>query len=213
MPILSAQVRTDRAGRYLSQFCRHAAAMGDGDHAFRMRLHAGTAGRTVQVTAECSENGGTVTFGPWGRCILAADGDTLTLRIESTDEDGLGRIRDVVDRDLERFSRRDPVTLSWEPPDTPGPDAVPTGRTPTPPPRRGRPRTHRRTILLALVAVLAIALHMGLAGTAVADSRWAGGPVGILVALLVAKIALLGWVRRRRRRAVVATGRTRGPRP
>ena len=120
MPILNAQVHTDRASRYLGQFCKHAAALGDGGHTPRMHLHATMARREVRVTAEWSDTSGTVTFTPWGRCTLAADADTLTLRIDAADEDGLTQIRDIIDRDFERFSRRDPVSLSWQQPDTPG---------------------------------------------------------------------------------------------
>ena len=39
----------------------------------------------------------------------------------------------------------------------------------TPKPRRGFPRPHLQTILLALAVLLAIGLHVGLAGTVVAD--------------------------------------------
>ena len=106
MPILNAQVHTDRASRYLGQFCKHAAAMGDGGHTPRMHLHATMARREVRVTAEWSDTSGTVTFTPWGRCTLTADADTLTLRIDAADEDGLTQIRDIIDRDFERFSRR-----------------------------------------------------------------------------------------------------------
>jgi len=112
MPILHAQIQTDRAGRYLVQFCKHAAAMGDGGHAARMHLRKTMA----RATAEWSDTAGTVTFTPWGTCTLAATADVLTLRIDATDDDGLARIRDVVDRDLERFSRREPLTVTWQRP-------------------------------------------------------------------------------------------------
>jgi hypothetical protein len=32
MPILQAQIQTERASRYLVQFCKQAAAMGGGGH-------------------------------------------------------------------------------------------------------------------------------------------------------------------------------------
>jgi len=209
MPILNAQIHTERASRYLGQFCKHAAAMGDGGHTPRMHLHATMARREVQVTAEWSDTSGTVTFTPWGRCTFTADADTLTLRIDAADEDGLTQIRDIIDRDFERFTRRAPVTLSWQQPDTPGAAPFPPDRTVTTPPHRGRPRTHRQTMLLALAAVLVIALHIGLAGTAVAHSRWTGIAVNILAALLVLKIALLVYARLVRRRR--GTGQTPAP--
>jgi hypothetical protein len=204
MPILHAQIQTERASRYLVQFCKHAAAMGDGGHTPRMHLHASMARREVQVTAEWSDTGGTVTFTPWGQCTLAADTGTLTLRIDAPDDDGLTQIRDVIDRDLERFSRRDPLTVTWQRSETPGAAPFPPTSAVTPQPRRGLPRPHRQTILLALAVVLAIGLHVGLAGAVVAQSRWTGVAINVLAALVVLKITLIAWARfatRRRRTA------------
>jgi hypothetical protein len=125
MPTLEAQVETERASRYLVQFCKHAAAMGGGGHTMRMHLHGMLNRRDVQVAAEWSDTRGAVTFTPWGRCTLASDTKTLTLRIEAAGEDGLEQIRDVVSRDLERFSRRDPLTVTWH---RSGTSEVPPGR-------------------------------------------------------------------------------------
>jgi hypothetical protein len=108
MPILQAQIQTERASRYLVQFCKHAAAMGSGGHSPRMHLQGRMARREVQVAADWSDTGGTVTFTPWGRCTLGADAGTLTLRIDAADQDGLTQIRDIITRDLQRFSNRDP---------------------------------------------------------------------------------------------------------
>lgn len=113
MPILNAEIQTERASRYLVQFCKHAAAMGAGGHTARMHLHPTMARGEVQVAADWSDTLGTVTFTPWGQCALTADGDTLTLRIEAADEDGLTQIRDVIDRDFERFSHRGPLIVTW----------------------------------------------------------------------------------------------------
>jgi hypothetical protein len=118
MPILEAQIETERASRYLVQFCKHAAAMGSGGHTPRMHLHGAMTRREVQVHVEWSDTRGTVTFTPWGQCTLAADAGTLTLRIEAGGEDGLHQIRDVITRDLERFSRRNPLTVTWWQPET-----------------------------------------------------------------------------------------------
>jgi hypothetical protein len=52
MPILQAQIQTERASRYLVQFCKHAAAMGSGGHSPRMHLHGVMTRREVQVVAE-----------------------------------------------------------------------------------------------------------------------------------------------------------------
>jgi hypothetical protein len=117
MPTLKAQVETERASRYLVQFCKHAAAMGGGGDTPRMHLHGVMARREVRIDAEWSDAQGTVTFTPWGQCTLAADTRTLTVVIEAAGEDGLHQIRDVITRDLERFSRREPLTVTWTRPD------------------------------------------------------------------------------------------------
>ena len=98
-----ATVDTDRAGRYLEQLCRHAAAMGTGGH-----RHGGPA-----VAAERSADRGVLTLEPWGRCVLHAGAAALTLRVEAADADGLRAIQDIVTRDLERFGRRDGVAVRW----------------------------------------------------------------------------------------------------
>src|SRR2546429_4334530 len=172
MPILQAQIQTERASRYLVQFCKHAAAMGSAVHTARMHLYAPMARREVQVAAEWSDTSGTVTFTPWGRCTLTADDGTLTLHLDAADEDGAAQIRDVITRDFERFTRRDPVTVTWRRSETPG--AAPFRRTGdlTPKPRRGFARPGFQTILLALAVVLVAGVHVGLAGVVVAQSRW-----------------------------------------
>ena len=120
MPTRQARVETERASRYLVQFCKHAAAMGAGGHSPRMHLHTAMGRREVQVSAEWSDRYGTVTFIPWGRCTLAAEAGELTLRIEASDERGLQQIQDVITGDLDRFSRRSPLAVTWLPPESSG---------------------------------------------------------------------------------------------
>ena len=121
MPSLQAQIQTDRASRYLVQFCKHAAAMGaTRGHGFRSHLPGRSAGRDVQVSAEYFENRGVVTFTPWGRCTITATPATLMIEIDATDPNNLQRIRDIITRDLDRFSHRNPLTISWHQPDVPG---------------------------------------------------------------------------------------------
>lgn len=210
MPILEAQVETERASRYLVQFCKHAAAMGSGGHTPRMHLHRPMARREVQVAAEWSDTRGTVTFTPWGECTLAAETNALTVRIEAVDEDGLDQIRDVITRDFERFSRRDPLTVTWHQPETPDASSRPEGGGVTP--RHGRGLTHGnlQTILLVLAAVVVIGLHLGLAGTIAADSRWTGMATNFVLALVALKVALIALVRFgiRRRKATKSADET-----
>jgi hypothetical protein len=143
MPILQAQIQTERASRYLVQFCKHAAAMGRGGHTPRMHLHTPMVRGEVQVAAEWSDTSGTVTFKPWGRCTLSADDGTITVLIDAVDDDGAAEIRDIVTRDFERFTRRDPAAVTWQRSETPG-AAEPPGPWPPPTPRSGHEPVARR---------------------------------------------------------------------
>ena len=107
MASLRARIETDRGERYLAQLCRHAEAI-NGRHPAQTH--------EIDVTAEWSGPRGTVTFGSVGRCTLAVDGAILTVDIEAADERAAARIRDIVTRDLERFSHRAPLTVSWHEP-------------------------------------------------------------------------------------------------
>jgi hypothetical protein len=109
-----AHVGTARASRYLIQFCKHADAMtGHGGHG--MHLGEMLARRDVRVHAEWSDTHGVVTFSPWGRCTITADEATLTFRVEANDEEKLQQIQDIITRDLDRFARRDGLTVTWQP--------------------------------------------------------------------------------------------------
>jgi hypothetical protein len=198
MPILEGRVETERPSRYLVQFCKHAAAMGGGGHSPRTHLHGGAARRDVQVQAEWSDTHGTITFIPWGRCAIAAEESILTLCIEAGDEDGIRQIQDVITRDLDRFSRRDPLAVTWHRPEAP--DAMPrrSGGTTSGHMRgavTGRVRADLKTIALAVAVLLVIALHLGPAGTILADSRWTGLATDAVLAIVVLKVAVIALVR------------------
>ncbi|WP_433182689.1 DUF2218 domain-containing protein [Actinoallomurus sp. CA-150999] len=113
MPTSQATIEIDRPGRYLAQFCGHAAAMGRTGGGHRRRSHG--AGAAGAVSAEWSDTHGIVTIAPWGRCSLEATDHTLNLRVDATDEDALRRIQEIVTRDLERFGRREKLTVAWQP--------------------------------------------------------------------------------------------------
>jgi hypothetical protein len=112
MPSAEAHVLTDRATRYLAQLCKHAAAVGGDQHGPRMHRGDFAAQPQTPVHVEWSDTRGIITT-PWGRCTVAAEAAALTLRIDASDEDGLQRIRNVITRDLDRFGRRDGLTLTW----------------------------------------------------------------------------------------------------
>jgi membrane protein YdbS with pleckstrin-like domain len=49
-----------------------------------------------------------------------------------------------------------------------------------------------------VAVVLVIALHLGLVGTIVANSRWTGMATNVVLALIALKVVLVVLVRRRR---------------
>lgn len=198
MLIAEARVQTDRPSRYLVQLCRHAAAM-PAIHSRRPRTRTGgdaSARHEVQLHAEWSDTQGTVTFAPWGRCTMQVSRTMLMLRVEATDEEHLRRCQEVVTRNLERFGRRDHLTVTWQQPAAPAAwpgDADPTDRPRPEHPaetalaRRGRHTTMVLTTAGTLGIALAVALHLGLGAAMQAASRWLGWTaVGLAVVPVVA---------------------------
>ena len=71
-------------------------------------------GAAEQVRVEWSETEGTVTF-PGGQCVLVASGDALLLRAEAADAGTLELIENLIASHIDRFSRREPLTVTWQP--------------------------------------------------------------------------------------------------
>jgi hypothetical protein len=172
MPTAEAAIDTPRAARYVAQFGKHARAMtGHG-----MRVHGSDplARGEVDLHVECSDDQVVVTLDPWGSATLRAQDDRLTVRAEGTDQQNLRRIQEIITRNIERFGRRDHLTLTWSSTEP-------------------EPTTHRARapIALAVAGVLgvavAVAVHIGIGGVALA----LGGGVGIAaVAVLVGHAAI-----------------------
>ncbi|MCW2933226.1 MAG: hypothetical protein JWM19_4188 [Actinomycetia bacterium] len=108
-----ATVKTEHPGRYLTQLCKHASKMG-GSRLHRPRSHAGGGEPPEMRRAEWSGTDGTVTLN-WGQWTMHAAPGTLTLRAEAGSEENLRRIQDLVTARLEKISRRDHLTLNWQP--------------------------------------------------------------------------------------------------
>ena len=66
-----------------------------------------------KVEAEFDDENGRVLF-PFARVDFRADGQKLSIRVESDDEPGLERGREVVGGHLIRFATRQEVELNWE---------------------------------------------------------------------------------------------------
>src|SRR5205807_793303 len=134
-----------------------------------------------QVDAEWSDTHGTLRV-DGGSCVLDATAESLRLRIEADDEATLLRMRELITRNLARFSRREPLTVTWHRPD--GPDEP----VPVPPPTGTR---RRRTVLLAAIGVLAIAAHVVLGGMVLAAPSWTGWTADVILVVVLVKGALI----------------------
>jgi hypothetical protein len=178
MPTLTAEIATDRASRFLRQFCQHATAMGgDRGHTARLPRHGGPPA-DVTLTAECTDTQGVVTFAPWGTCTLTADPATLTVHIDGVDQAALDRIRDIVTRDFDRFSTRNPLTIRWRPD------------------RHSGRRSWLMVTAIAVAVAVAVAVHAGLVGAAI-HSGWSLTALAAVAVALVVKTAAMLLVRRR----------------
>jgi len=121
MPTAEAHVQTEQPARYLAQLCKHARQVHRLRH--RPRNHGGDGQPPPKVhSVECSETSGMISFG-WGQCTMQATPGALTLRAEAADEESLQRVQGIIARDIERFGKRDQLTVAWQA--APAPSAQP----------------------------------------------------------------------------------------
>ena len=116
MVTAEARIATDRPERYLVQLCQHAGQM-HGPRAHRPAGHRGGGGEVRH--AEWTDDYGIIRTN-WGDCTLRRASGALTLRVEAADEDNLRRLQDLIAGRLERFGRRDRLTVTWQRPDEAG---------------------------------------------------------------------------------------------
>jgi len=180
MPVAEALIETPRAERFLTQLCRHAEAMGGKAR----HLHGGDGQpRPEVVDVEYAGNDGKIVF-TWGDCVLRSTSDTLAVRVEAGDADRLARIQRILTADLERFGRRDGLTVSWQ-------GGSVAGDT-------GRAKARGTTIALAVAVVVAITAHVVAGSAAVAAWRWTSVAADILLALVILKIVVVAVFARHR---------------
>ncbi len=91
MHVAEAQVRSDRASRYLVQLCKHFAH---------------------KTTADYDEVRGRVDFHP-GLCVMHATENWLTLRCEALSAPDLHRVKDIVADHLVRFAWQEELAVVW----------------------------------------------------------------------------------------------------
>jgi uncharacterized protein len=87
-----ADVTTDKPVAYMRQLCKHFGHNTD---------------------ASFGEDSGYIQF-DFGRCELRAVDGTLRLDVSAADEEQHERMERVVGSHLERFGRRDSLTVSWQ---------------------------------------------------------------------------------------------------
>jgi uncharacterized protein len=87
-----AEVATAKPVAYMRQLCKHFGH---------------------KVDASFGEDDGYIQF-DFGRCELHASDGTLVLEVSAPDEESHERMERVVGSHLERFGRRDELSVSWE---------------------------------------------------------------------------------------------------
>jgi hypothetical protein len=86
-----AQVATDKPAAYMRQLCKHFGH---------------------KVDTSFDEESGYIQF-EFGRCELHASDRTLAIEVSAADEDSHSRMESVVGSHLERFGRRDDLSVAW----------------------------------------------------------------------------------------------------
>lgn len=86
---------TSRAPRYLTQLCRHMSNRG---------MDVDTDGATYGVAE----------FG-FGTCALRAERQRLVMTLETGESVAHARAQQALTRDIERFARREGLTVTWTP--------------------------------------------------------------------------------------------------
>ncbi|CAD5107248.1 DUF2218 domain-containing protein [Zestomonas carbonaria] len=87
----STHVATATPGRYIGRLCKHFAH---------------------KIPVQYDETSGRIEF-EIGLCLLAAENDGLTLRVESADDANLEKLKHVVASHFERFAWQEALTLEW----------------------------------------------------------------------------------------------------
>jgi hypothetical protein len=114
MPAAEADIRTDHAASYLARLCGHASKMSQAGHrlSHRQRAHDRDGGPPEVRRVDRSGTEATVSLdrGQW--TVRALPG-RLTIRAEAADQEDLRRIQDLLTTRLERFGRREHLTVAW----------------------------------------------------------------------------------------------------
>ena len=88
----TATVQTKKAQRYMKAMVNHFGQ---------------------KTTAAYEADSGYVEFG-FGRCDIEAQSDTLSFRLNSSGNEGLDRLKWMVDKHITRFSQNEISALTWQ---------------------------------------------------------------------------------------------------
>ncbi|MQY40704.1 hypothetical protein SRB17_87370 [Streptomyces sp. RB17] len=190
MPTAEARIPTERASRYLVQFCRHLGQMSRMRHLPPARHGGGGMPPTVQ-DVDYSDTCGVIRFDE-GQFTLQATSDMLRLRVDADDEDTLQRLQYGITARLEKIGRRDQLTVTWQQwPTPPGPPGEGAGPASAPETGTARRPGRGRTIGLIAVGAVVVAVHLGLGGAVLAASTWTGWAVNAVVAIILLKVVFV----------------------
>lgn len=115
MLIAEADIRTEHAARYLARLCGHAGKMGTAGHRVGHRRPSHAPGDVPPEVrrVECSGTEGTVSLN-WGQWTMRALPGLLAVRAEAADQESLRRIKDLLTARLQKFGRREHLTVNWQ---------------------------------------------------------------------------------------------------
>jgi len=110
-----ADIRTEHAATYLARLCGHASKMGTAGRRVGHRRSSHTRGDAPPEVrrVECSGTEGTVSL-DWGRWTMRAFPGRLAVRAEAADQESLRRIQDLLTSRLQKFGRREHLTVDWQ---------------------------------------------------------------------------------------------------
>ena len=111
MVTAEADIRTEHAARYLARLCGHAGKMGTAGHRRPAHAHGDAPPEVRRV--ECSGTEGTVSL-DCGRWTMRALPGRLAVRAEAADQESLRRIQDLLTARLQKFGRREHLTVHWQ---------------------------------------------------------------------------------------------------
>ena len=115
MPTAEADIETEHAARYLARLCGHAGKMGTTGRppGHRRPSHANGEAPPEVRRVECSGTEGTVSLN-WGQWTMRALPGLLAVRAEAADEESLRQIQDLLTARLQKFGRREHLTVDWQ---------------------------------------------------------------------------------------------------